>query len=264
MRLLLFTFFLLFPLEDVSFGGESVSYNVSLRGGAPNTTHYSTEGVSSGPLKDIHTGKDTGVTLTLIGKNAKPSVNVNNPFPETSDAFKFFHPYVDPPKTLGLVLTGEASHTHLFTGLQAKQPYSFVGSIAQNVSGWSLIELQGAESSIPAHSEGRGVIVNPFGNNANQVALWSGDDPKSDQGWIVSWLEIVPGADGSFSVVQTPYIGPGARDNAIGYGFTAVRLGRVPEPAAFLGLGMGLILIFYLRFFKTQRLGREAREKSVG
>ena len=65
---------------------------------------------------------------------------------------------------------------------------------------------------------------------ANQVALWTGDNSQSDQGFIAQWIEIDPGADGTFSVVSSQYtgstgtVGSGTANGSKGYGLNGIRL----------------------------------------
>ena len=65
----------------------------------------------------------------------------------------------------------------------------------------------------------------------DQVAIWTGENHLPDQGFIVEWKEIDPGADGTIQIMSQQYLGltPGvgtgsAATGSKGYGLTAVRL----------------------------------------
>ncbi|MCD6303643.1 MAG: lamin tail domain-containing protein, partial [Planctomycetes bacterium] len=94
---------------------------------------------------------------------------------------------------------------------------------------WTLVTIEGTEAVTPAHSSGVGVIV----LSDTQVALWTGQNNTSSQGFVARWTDIDPGADGEFSIVcrqykgSTPGVGSGTADGSKGYSITAVRLAEV-------------------------------------
>lgn len=217
--------------------GDLVMYNDHLAGAAthPFTTSYATVEVTSGLLRDSVTGGDTAVTLTTSDRGAAYDNVVGSPAAGT-DAHDLFHDWVDFGSGGGasIVVSGSSTgYTHSFSGLNPDTIYDFAGTAVRGRDGyanrWTLVTLVGAESFLPAHSAGVGVVT--AGLAANQVAIWTGENHLASQGFVAAWEEIDPGADGQFEVVSQQYLGPtpgvgdgSAATGSKGYALTAVRL----------------------------------------
>ena len=234
-------------LTGTAGGGGFVAYNDH---GAPgpgtgeNTTIYSTAATSSGLLKDSDTGEDTSVMLTLTNNGAGFYFDGDPPAAGT-DAFNMFDGYaeIDATANNSIQVSGDDKYTYTFSGLDAGGvvTYTFHGTAIRGSSGyvgrWSLVTVVGAESVTPAHSTGDGVVTGEFNPalGEEEVALWTGDNSQADQGFVVGWTDIDPGADGVFSIVCTQYTGPvptsvnplGRASDSKGYALTAIRMEEV-------------------------------------
>ncbi|MGB2820196.1 MAG: CotH kinase family protein, partial [Phycisphaerae bacterium] len=183
-----------------------------------NATTYAGNGTSGGELKDIDTGLGTGATLTITAAAIVYDNNGADP-PNPSDAYSYFNGFVDMSATTGSSIEIEAglgaSYTHTFSSLDtgALATYDFVGAAIRGsntyTDRWTLITLLGAEAFTSAHSTGDGVVTSAFNPslNANQVAIWAGDNASPGQGWVARWSDIDPGVDGEFAVVSEQYTG---------------------------------------------------------
>ena len=211
-----------------------VAFNDHVSGAAThaNTTFIALN--SSGSLRDVSSGDTTNVTLTTIGSGVSQASDGKNPSSGT-DADALFAGFVDFSAANGnsLQVSGNASLTHRFSGLQSDHTYDFAGTAIRgnlNYSNrWTLITLNGADSWQNTHSAGTGVVT--AGLATNQVALWTGANHQSDQGVVAHWAEIDPGSDGVFEVVSSQYTGPtpgvgsgNASSGSKGYGLGGIRL----------------------------------------
>ncbi len=199
----------------------------------PNTTAYAPNAVPSGPLKDIDTGEETDITLTVSTVGATYELITLGPAAGT-DAHDIFDGYVHflVGSQAGIILSGNDTFTHTFTGLNPATTYDFVATAVRGGSDadrWTHVTLEGADSFTAAHSVGLGVVTE--GLPDNEAALWTGDNRQPDQGFVVSWENIRPGSDGTFSIVSRQYQGPtpgvGTGDSTggtRGYGLEAIRL----------------------------------------
>ena len=202
-----------------------------------HTTFYSDIGGadSSGALKDIETGEETlaRVTTSAIGVNfggngAQPAAR--------TDADDIFSGFVDfsAGSTRSVEISGGDAYQYTFENLDSGATYEFAGTAVRGNSGytnrWTLVEIGGAESFTSAHSTGSGVITS--GLQPNQVAIWTGDNSSSGQGYVAQWKDIDAGADGIFYVSSTQYSGSvptsihssGRADGNKGYGIAGIRL----------------------------------------
>jgi hypothetical protein len=198
-----------------------------------NTTTYAPNAVASGPLKDIDTGEETDITLTVTTFGASYEFLTLGPAAGT-DAHNIFDGYVDflIGSNAGIILSGNDTFTHTFTGLNPATTYDFVGTAVRGGSSadrWTHVTLESADSFTTAHSDGVGVVTQDLPDN--EAALWTGDNRQSDQGFVLSWENIRPGDDGTFSIVSrqyqgpTPGVGTGDSTGGIrGYGLEAIRL----------------------------------------
>lgn len=202
-------------------------------GTSPNATSYRVDQTASGRLREITTGEDLDVTLTVSGSGYNMEGTSGEP-PAGSDAAGVFNGFVDFGSGSGssIALTGEGQYTHTFSGLAAGEVYEFAGTTVRGNSGytdrWTLVTLEGAEAFTPDHTEAIGVVTD--GLAANQVAFWSGANQAAGQGWVVRWKGIDPGVDGTFSVVSSRYTGPtpgvgsGTATGSKAYGLHGIRL----------------------------------------
>ena len=215
------------------------AYNDTVAG--PLTGEYTTlyadnGGAASGQLRDVATGAYTPVILTTIRVGAAFGGTGTNPAGGTP-ADAIFGGYVDFTSAWGsnsIEMSGSATYTYLFENLDPGSTYDFAGTAIRGNSGytnrWTLVTLLGADSFAAAHSSGDGIVT--AGLAAGQVALWTGANQLSSQGFVVQWLDIDPGADGEFEVVSQQYTGPiptsvdpaGVADGSKGYGLNGVRL----------------------------------------
>ena len=216
-------------------GDMIVMYNDHFTGSGthPNTTTYAPNAVASGPLKDIDTGEETHITLTVSTFGASYELLTLGPA-EGTDAYNIFDGYVDflVGGQAGIVLSGNDTFTHTFTGLNPATTYDFVGTAVRGggyAERWTHVTLDGADSFTTAHSAGIGVVTQ--GLPDSEAALWTGDNRQPDQGFVLSWENIRPGSDGTFAIISRQYQGPtpgvGTGDStgaARGYGLEAIRL----------------------------------------
>ncbi len=203
-----------------------------------NTTAYSGWATPSGILKDITTGLETGVRLTVTASGIHYAGAQANPAAGT-DAYDVFHGYVDLAGNGSPSIEIEAGnndhYTYTFSGLDtgSAATYKFAGTAVRGNSGytnrWTLVTLAGAEASAPAHSDGIGVVV----ISPTEAAVWTGHNSNPGQGFLAAWTDIDPGPDGRFAVVcqqytgVTPGVGSGRADGSKGYGITGIRLEEV-------------------------------------
>jgi|GEM_PF-872123 len=220
-------------------GGASsfVAFNDHVAGPAthPNATTYAANGTAAGVLKDIRTGDETGVTLTISQSGVVFQSGVGLPSPGT-DAYRIFNGFVDFSSGAGasIELDGNDFYLHQFSGLDT------TGTVTYNVHAtsirgnsaytrrWTKVTLVGAASATPDHSVGNGIVV----LSDTEVALWSGANSGATQGFVVGWTNIDPGPDGIFALRSEQYVGAipvsvdpsGVANDSKGYALTAVRL----------------------------------------
>ncbi|MEA3367253.1 MAG: hypothetical protein U9R68_03955, partial [Planctomycetota bacterium] len=223
-----------------------VTYNDHIAGPGTHasTTTYAAIGTASGFLKDIDTGADTSVTLTVSDSGGLSYQNYQAyPAPGT-DAYDVFNGYVDlgaaDDASIELRASSSQSLTHTFSDLDTGDvvTYDFTGTAIRGGGyrdRWTLVSLNGADfdALVRAHSAGLGIVTD--GLAKNQVALWTGENDWADQGFVVGWSGIDPGPDGRFTVVSTQYTGAipvevdpgGVADGDKGYGLSGIRLEEI-------------------------------------
>ncbi len=200
--------------------GQFISFNDNGPGigTAPNTTRWDVFGIgaaSTGYLKDINAGTNLPVTVTIsraLGTGAvTASPSAGSPNPGTP-LYNTFNGFVDFQGTgtsdASVQVTGNATVTYTFRGLNPNKFYSFKGSAVRAGTGqadyalrWSLFQLDGATQFISAHTAG----AYTTGLAANQVAVNTGLNTAGD---MADWENIAPGPTGSFAVSTTQYLGP--------------------------------------------------------
>lgn len=232
-----------------------VAFNDHLGNGGinPNVTEYSTAAgeTSSGTLVDVAGGQDTGATLTVSALGVTWEGQQGNPSAGT-DAHDIFDGFVDFDNggDASIALAGADHYTYTFSDLDTADvvTYSFAGTAVRGSAAytnrWTVVRLEDADGSTPAHSSGDGVVV----ISPTEAAIWVGSNHEADQGFVAAWTDIDPGSDGDFTIVSQQYTGaiPASvdagevADGSKGYGVTGIRLERVvPEPATLALLALG-------------------------
>jgi hypothetical protein len=186
---------------------------------------------ASGPLKDVKTGANLSVTLTITTNGLVQPANTGaNPLPGTP-LYKVFNTFVD---FQGAGDADAVAHVYpnaqviyTLTGLKTNRTYSFMGSAVRGGVGgtypqrWTTFELDGALSFRSAHTAG--CYTNGLGTN--QVAINTGINTNGD---MADWESIVPPASGAISIVSTQYMGPipigGTANGPYAYALSGMRL----------------------------------------
>jgi uncharacterized repeat protein (TIGR01451 family) len=217
-----------------------IAYNDHSPGAATRSTatRWNIQGASpgsGGSLRNISTGATLPTQLSITRSDTSTWSSPGAAPDAGSPAAQIFTGYVD-------FVTGSAANVPIsepywvrysFSGLDPHLRYNFDGTAVRGeatyANRWTLVELAGARSFVASHTagcltEGTDTI------QSNQVALNTGDNRSGD---VVSWQNIQPERDGTFSVLCRQYTGfvPGGSsggDN--GYALTAVRLEEVAVP----------------------------------
>ena len=231
--------FLVFILACTLAHGQFVAFNDHASGTIGVTTHpnattwnvFGNPPGVSGSLKDINSGLDLPVTVMITRSGTvNPAPSGSNPDPGTPlyDTFNGYVDFMGAGNADALVqVTGNATVTYAFSGLNPSRSYNFKGSAVRGGSGgtypqrWSLFQLDGAISFVSAHTTG--AYTN--GLAVNQVAVNTGINLAGD---MADWENIVPAKSGSFSVTTTQYTGPipagGTADGPYCYALSGFRL----------------------------------------
>ena len=149
------------PLQTAA---QFVAYNDHAPGAgtSPNATTWDAFGNapgSSGPLKDITTGANLPVTLTITSTGAGVSAANTQAVPSPgTPVYATFNGIVDfggsPSSSIELTPGGVVTYT--FTGLNPNKRYTFIGSAVRGndtyVDRWTLFEIGGAASFTSAHT----------------------------------------------------------------------------------------------------------------
>src|SRR3954466_3170406 len=176
---------------------QFVSFNDHYSGPAthPNATAWNVFGTTggapgtSGPLRDINSGTTLGIVLAITTNNAVQGGTTSGAPSPGTPAYPAFNNYIDFGNgTLNhaIQIPAGATVSHTFTGLNPAKRYSYKATgIRGEATGaytnrWTLFELVGAVSFLPAHS------VNVFTNGlaAGQVALNTGNNNTPTSGDI--------------------------------------------------------------------------------
>lgn len=233
--------------NDLVYSSDPAKNNPPLQ---PNVTTYTlgidSSGPSAGLLKDFATGLNTGVTVTLTQSGGVhwqpdgvyPNGTGGQDCAVGTDAYNVFNPTT--ASLVGVIYYGDSGWyvEATFTGLNPAYTYEFVTSANRNkldgsydtrITRWNL---SGADSFVNNSSAGTAIssagatVRFNTGNNYNN-------------GYVASWTQINPGADGSFVVRASA----GSDENKA-YAFSAFRLTEVvPEPGSIVTLGMGMALL---------------------
>jgi hypothetical protein len=205
---------------------NATAWNVfGTAGGAPG---------AAGPLKNIASGADLPVTLTITNTGAVGGTTSGSPGAGTP-AYNTFNGFIDfGSGTLNhaVQLPPPAVAGYTFTGLSSTKRYRFTGTAVRGggyLNRWTTYELVSAAAFTRAHTAGcltNGTPGVPAGDiTLSQAVLNSGEN--SATGDTVVWNDIDPGPDGSFTVTALTYRGTvpgGASDGSYGYAFMAIKL----------------------------------------
>ena len=203
-------------------------------GTSPNATIYDPFGViapASGPLKDVRSGVNLSATMSWAYSAATGLGSQGNPLPGTP-LDTVFGGYVDFAGTNtynGIEVVGTNQWvTNTFRGLDPNRLYSFKGSAVRGnaayTNRWTLVRIVGARSYDSAHTSNVLTQAKVASLGPDEAALQTGVNTSGD---YVGWDNIVPAADGSFSVICSQYVGPvpgGSSDGPRAYALTGIRL----------------------------------------
>ena len=214
-----------------------VAYNDSaFKEGQVNADFVTTYGLgrnfqgeaSGGVLRDMLSGQATAASAEHTEHFSTGSINSAGdaaPFPPGSDAERWFKGVAD---LSGNMSYGDSPGWHLdltFTGLDPARGYTFVGTAHRNggdgylarVTNWRLLDADGYAyaSSSGAHRVGEDSVEFSTGHNAN--------------GLVARWVDIRPGADGTFTIRTSHSVGEAA--------------GGLPGASAYQGYAGGLFLL---------------------
>lgn len=166
---------------------------------------------SAGVLKDIRSATPLPVTVTITRAGTVTAGSAAANPASGTPLYSLFNGYVDfrgaGNSDAAVHVTGNATVTYTFSGLDTNRTYSFAGSAVRGGTAgdyslrWSLFELTGAASFRPAHTGG--AFTN--GLSPAQVAINTG---VNTDGEMAVWDAVVPGTNGSFAVVSSQYTGP--------------------------------------------------------
>lgn len=184
-----------------------IAYNdLVLMSGQPssNITSYSIPGdsrVSSGLLKDYHTGENTEVSVAVTVNGSPQYQDYTGEYSGTeaatgTDAYTAFHGIAN---SSGLIQYGSSDGWWVdltFTGLDPAKTYSFATTANRNDNSYTDRITKFTLSGVDGASNGStsGVTI----NNNESVQFCTGYNTVN--GYVARWSAIKPGADGSFKV----------------------------------------------------------------
>ncbi|MBN2508110.1 MAG: metallophosphoesterase [Verrucomicrobia bacterium] len=216
-----------------------VAYNDHYAGANthPNASAWNAFGTTDGapgdegPLRSIATGAPLPVFLNVFALGALGDSASGAP-PAGTPAYDTFNGYVDfgaGDANHAIVLSRDSLVFHFFTGLDPTRRYSLrataVGGVPEFRNRWTQFALVSAGEATAAHTAGVLTCVEaPEALGPDEAAMNTGDNLSGD---MVGWDDIAPGADGSFTLVSTLYLGPAPGNIPAGpyaYAPVAVRL----------------------------------------
>ncbi len=188
-------------------------------GTSPNATSYDMRLTGDGGvLRNFITGADLKATLVVTAKGTPDDLGTTAQPNAGTPAYNLFNGIVDVGNssgTVGVRSSSGSTVTMTFTNLDVTKKYIFRGTSMRGGSyndRWLLCTLQGAGSFTDAHVNGSS-NTNIFTKDTfpaapltkGQVVINTGENRV---GSMVGWDNIIPGPDGSFSIVNSQYIGP--------------------------------------------------------
>jgi hypothetical protein len=212
----------------------------------PNATTYDMRQTGDGGLlKDYYTGLTLPVRLIVRHEGTLPDDFGGNGYPLPGTPANLLFTNICEIGNNGIVpvrnrATGPASAViFTFTNLDSSKKYIVAGTSTRgnNYAGrWTIATLQGVSSFQNAH-QGVGVYTNGTGTIQPGQAAWQSGENRAN-GALVSWSEIDPGPDGTFSIrfdqyIDNPLPNGSAPDLATyGYAFSVLYLAEVGPPVA--------------------------------
>jgi len=202
-----------------------------------NATRYHIFGnqqPSAGPLRKINTGTNLPAVLTITRTASGVVANSSAARPAggtpLSQVFYGFVDFIGSPDP-SVEVAGAGVVTYTFSNLSTSMLYRFHGSAIRGAvdytNRWALCEIVGAQGYTGAHSAHVLSRSSVPALSVAQAALNSGVNHTSDTGDYVSWDNIQPGTNGTFSVTCRQYTGvvPGGTSNGSkGYALNGLRL----------------------------------------
>jgi len=173
-----------------------------------NTTEF-TLGQTNGMLKDFDTGDNTGVTVTVTSAGSPYDYTSGGQMPASgTDAYAVFNGKVD---LQGVIMSATSNPTDYyvdvtFNNLDPDKTYTFV-TTANRAGGTggdgvpytqreTRYTISGTDAATNDSSDGVDVI------NESSVYFVTGENTAA--GYVAKWVNIEPGADGSFTVTAQP------------------------------------------------------------
>ena len=212
------------PAPFVAFNDSGVGL-----GTGTNVTTFNLS-AASGVLKDITSGKATGVSLVITNSGAAAGAIQGRPDYATP-ASLVFDGRVDfggqPAPSIEIAGATDI-YTLVLSGLDPASEYNFQGTaIRGNINysnRWSVFELVGADSFTSLHTPGTFTQASIATLKTSQVVINTGDNQSGDLAW---WEHIRPGSDGKIAIQCRQYSGkvPGRlTTGSTGYGICGFRL----------------------------------------
>jgi hypothetical protein len=202
---------------------------------------------ASGPLKNIATGANLPVSLSISNFGADPAGTQGQPAAGTPtynafNGFVNFEGLPSPSVELEIDATTTNVVTYTFTGLNTARRYNFIGTAVRGNAGyvdrWTLIEIHDAVSATAAHTVKALTTAQVPALTANQVAINTGVNNSPTTGDYASWDNIQPSANGTIRITCRQYTGTvpgGSSAGPRGYSITGIRLeelGTAATPVA--------------------------------
>lgn len=186
----------------------------------PNVTTYNLRTPGGGPLLNQATGAELPVRLLVSNRGNPISVQYGGQPQPGSATYNIFNGYVDfftpntgtAPDNGSLVYASSGqSITLTFTNLDVTKRYGFRGSsirASTDPRRWTLVSIVGATAFTDAHSTGcvTAASLPASGLGPGQAAYNGGMNVTNSD--TVGWDNIIPGPDGTFSIISTQYLGP--------------------------------------------------------
>ncbi len=193
-------------------------------GGAPG---------ASGFLKNIVTGTNLPVTLTLATNAGVTPAGTQGAPAAGTPVFNVFNVFVDfqGAPSPSVELSGTALVTYTFSGLDPAKRYNFKGTAVRGnaayVDRWTLVEIADALSFTAAHTAHVLTSSQVPALTTSQCAINTGVNNDVNSGDYASWDNIQPSAGGVIAITSRQYTGTvpgGSSAGTRGYAITGIRL----------------------------------------
>ena len=194
-------------------------------------------GVSGGTgnLTNLLTGDQLPVTMTVTPNGSPDDFGTAFPPDPGTPAYDLFFGICDISNDgiVGVRYSSDTYVTFTFSNLDPEKRYLFRGTAIRGGSyllRWAAANIFDVDGALDAHTSGV-LTSNDFPNAIlpGQAAFNSGENRVGD---LIGWDFINPGADGSFSIICSNYVGPipgnqMADNTRYGYSFGALLLAEV-------------------------------------